>query len=318
MRNIFITGASGFVGAHLASYYLNHDYNVVSIEHDSHPISTAKMIDVYDNINWVRGSITNPELIRRIIADYDIVEIIHVAAMSIERGGYRTTLPYFTTNVMGTVNILDAVREQSTSDFEIKMLYFSSDKAYGDLGEKDYTEDMKPNPDSIYSCSKACADMISQTYAHSFDLPISIVRCCNIYGYGDLNPRVIPNTILKCLDGKNPIIFNNLDSIREYIHVEDICHAIKLVLDNFEITNHQIYNIGSGYTRTQKECVFEILKYFPDIKPIFRNAYDYAKHELRYQKLNSEKIKKELNWLPQISFEDGIKEVIREYKNESI
>jgi len=312
-HRLLLTGASGFIGAHLAKHYLSKGYSVVSIEHDSNPHSTEKLLEIYDDIIWCRGTIEDLDLIRRIIADYEITDVIHLAAMPIERGGYRTTLPYFKTNVIGTANIMESVREQSSEGFKIKCLHFSSDKSYGELGTIDYTEDMKVNPLSIYSSSKACSDLVAMSYAHSFDLDISILRMCNVYGYGDPNPRVIPNTIGKCLKGISPYIFNNLDTIREYIYIDDTCIAVESMLEHMDIARHQIYNVGSGETETQTECVLEILKHFPHIKPQYRDSFDYTAKEIKYQALDSSKIKRDIGWESIIGFEEGIRNTVNEY-----
>lgn len=312
---ILVTGASGFVGAHIARHFLEQDVEVISISHDMHPISTDKIIGIHDEITWCYGSITDSELIKRIIVEYEIDTVIHAAAMPIERGGYRTTLPYFNTNVIGTANVLDAIREQDYVGFPITYLLISSDKMYGDCGCSEYYENLLPVPNSIYSCSKACADIVSQSYAYSFDLPISVIRICNIYGFGDLNHRVIPSTIESCMDKESPIIYKNLNSIREYIHIDDVCSAVEIVLKNIDITQKQSYNIGSGQCFTQAECVLEILKHFQDLQPLYIDIPDYVKKEIPFQKLSSEKIRNELGWKSRITFADGIKKIIEEYKN---
>lgn len=313
-KNILITGTTGFVGGHLARHYLEKKYTVVGIEHDYHPLTTAKLLKIDDKIHWCHGEITNLELLRRIISDYDISEIIHTAAMSIERGGFRSTLPYFTTNVIGTINILDAMKEQIDNGFDIKLLHFSTDKIYGNIGNIEYKETQQSIPNSIYSCSKACADIIVQTYISIFDLPITILRSPNIFGFGDLNSRVIPNTIDDCLNNKSPNIYSDLNSIREYIYIDDVCNAVERILENMIITKGNIYNIGSNDIRTQEECVLEILKYFPKINPTYSQSPNYAKKELPYQKMNSEKIFNDLKWKAKTSFEIGISNIIKKYK----
>jgi|GEM_PF-945823 len=314
-RTILITGASGFIGAYLAKYYISKNLRVVSIEHDKHPRCTSKIIGVHDDIIWCSGSIEDLDLILRILADYEVTDVIHTAALPIERGGYFTGIPYFKTNVLGTVNVMEGIKEQKNNGFNINCIHFSSDKAYGDLGFTPYVETMRVNPTSIYSCSKACSDLVALSYYFVFNLNVSVVRFCNIYGYGDTNPRIISNTITKCLENKNPIIFENLDTVREYIYIDDVCSATNQILTNMSIASGEIFNIGSGETFRQSEVVEKILAYFPHLTAIYQQALPYTKNEIKFQKLDSKKFQTRFSWLPETSFDDGIKLTIDTYKN---
>lgn len=319
-RNILITGASGFVGAWLAKYYIEEGYDVVSIMHDIHPLSSDKYLGIYDKITWCLGDITDTQFVKRVVSDHEVDEVIHCAAITIVRKSFRSSYPIFDTNVMGTISILDAVKEIHDSGFPIKMLYLSTDKYYGDLGEVDYREESYINPDSIYGCTKACADLSVQTFSNIFNLSLSVIRSCNIYGFGDDNSRVIPNTIFSCLKSKSPIIYDNLSSIREYIYIKDICEVIKLVLDHTD-GQRSVYNTGTGETKTQREVVEEILKYFPKVEPHLEHAEFYKLRETPFQRLSSSKIFNELGWKPKVSFEEGIKETVqmwKDYKNGSV
>lgn len=312
---ILITGASGFFGAWLAKYYIQQGYEVVSILHDFHPVSTDKLLGISDKIHWCIGDIVNRNLTERIIAKYDISKIIHAAAMPIEKSSYQTVTSIFETNVMGTISILEAAKNAKYNGFPIKVLYISSDKAYGDLGKTEYIENSLFNPTSMYSCSKSCADLLASSFSKTFEVPLSVIRLCNLYGGGDLNSRIIPNTIRSCLEGKPPIIYSGIDSVREYMHVWDACLGSAKIFDNInEKTFGEIYNCGSGHAKTQEEIINEITKHFPHLNPKIKEAEFYRKKEIAFQKLNSSKIMTTLGWKPTITFEDGIKRTILEYR----
>lgn len=311
---ILITGASGFYGAWLAKYYLESGYEVVSILHDFHPISTDKLLGISERIHWCIGDIINKNLIERVLAEYDISMIIHAAAMPIEKSSYQTITPIFETNVMGTISILEAAKNAKYNGFPIKVLYISSDKAYGDLGETEYLENSLFNPTSMYSCSKSCADLLASTFSKTFEVPLAVIRPCNLYGSGDLNSRIIPNTIRSCIGGKSPIIYSGINSIREYMHVWDGCLAARQIFESINDTTFgEVYNCGSGDVRTQEEIVMEVCKHFPNLTIKIKDAEFYRKKEIQFQKLNSNKIMSTLGWKPTISFEEGIRKSIMEY-----
>lgn len=155
-KRILITGSSGFVGSHLARYYLNHGYEVISIAHDEKPVTPSKLLKIHDKISWCRGDLLDEESVKRVVADYEVDEIIHAGALPIVRVGTRTTVPIFDINIMGTVNVLEAAKEQFLSGYKIKMLFVSSDKSYGDAGSIPYHEKMPLNALNPYEASKAC------------------------------------------------------------------------------------------------------------------------------------------------------------------
>lgn len=311
--NILITGASGFVGAHLAKTFIEQNNQVISIQHDEKRITTSKLLDIHKDITWCHGDIIHKNLINRIIADYDIDAVIHAAAMPIERGGWIMSTPYIETNIGGTFNVIECVKEAFLNGYPIPLIHISSDKAYGDLGNTIATEHDRFNPNSVYSCSKSCSDLLVQTYIKVFDINAVVIRPCNIYGEGDTNPRILPNTIKSCIHRINPVIYRNLTNAREYIYVQDICTAIEKIIKKNKITKGETFNIGSGVIKTQEDCVIEVLKHFETLVGEYENVPEYVKSEIPYQAIDSVKIHDMIGWQPKVSFEDGIKRTIQWY-----
>jgi len=314
MKRILITGASGFVGGHLAKHYLAKGYEVVSILHDDRTVTTAKLLGINDEVTWCRGDVLNEQFVRRVVSDYEVDLCIHAAALPIVRVGTRTTTPIFNANIMGTVNVLEACKEQFLSGYAIAMLYISSDKAYGDAGPKPYREDMPLNGLNPYEASKACGDLICRCYYNSFKLPVAVVRCCNIFGPADTNSRLIPNTIKRCLAARPPVIFRGVTYVREFIYVDDACEAMMLVLENIEKTQGKAYNVGSGFWMNQEECINQTLRFFPNVKAEHRDPPSYTRVEIPFQRLDTSRIEKELGWKARISFEEGLRRTIESYR----
>lgn len=313
-RSILITGASGFMGAHLAKHYLARGYEVISILHDEKPVTTSKLLGIHDRITWCKGDIQDECFVKRVVADYEVDEIAHLAALPIVRVGTRTTTPIFQANVTGTINVLEAAREQHLSGYPIKFLYVSSDKAYGDAGPRPYNEEMPLSGMNVYDCSKAMGDLVSRCYSHSFNIPISVVRCCNVYGPADTNSRLIPNSIKRCLKCESPIIFRDIIYVREFIYVDDTCEAMMIILDHIEKTKGRAYNVGTGDRMDQKECINHILKFFPNLKAEYKDPPNYTRVEIPYQCLDTSRIEEELGWRAKTSFSLGLKKTIEWYR----
>ena len=309
-----VTGASGFIGAHLAKHLLDSNHEVISIHHDSKPITTASLLGIEDKITWAQGDILDEIFLKRIIADYEVEQIYHLAALPLVRVGTRTTIPIFQTNIMGTCNILEAAKEQHLAGYGISTLYLSTDKVYGDSGGIPYTEDMPLKALNSYEASKACADIICRCYNKSFGLKIVIARSCNIFGEADLNSRLIPNSVKNCLQGRSPIIFDGITYLREFIYIKDACDALMALMDNMKRTSGEVYNIGSGYHFNQEQVINEILVHFPKLKGVYRTPPPYTRIEIPFQRLDASKIQRELGFKPTVSFKEGLRRTMAWYR----
>jgi len=305
MKNILITGINGFVGSSLAEKEVESGNNVIGIVRDIN-IKTHK--DILDRCTVIRGDIEDIDLLERVVSDYEIDLIYHLAALSIVRIADKNPLNCYRSNIMGTINLLESVRRIKP---EIKVVVASSDKAYGTHDTLPYTEDMKLQPDDPYSTSKACADLLAQSYHKTYGMDVNVIRCANIYGPRDMNlSRIIPNTIRKILNNQKPQIYSGvLNFKREFLFIDDVCEAYQL-LSNTGVAG-EIYNIGDTEFYTIKDLVQEI----SDIME-FTDGYEVMGKdflEIPFQYMSADKLKS-LGWSKKHSFNQGLVKTIDWYK----
>ena len=306
MKNILITGINGFVGGSLAEKELSMGNNIIGIVRD---INNKTQPDILDRCTVIRGDILDADLVDRVVGDYEIDIIYHLAALSIVRIADKNPLNCYKSNIIGTVNVLEAVRKINP---KIKIVIASSDKSYGTHDKLPYTEDMKLQPDDPYATSKACADLIAQSYFKTYGLNVNVIRCANIYGLRDMNlSRLIPNTILKILAGKKPQIYSGvLHFKREFLFIEDVCEAYHILSNKGKAG--EIYNIGDDEFITIQEAVeliSEILE--------FNEGYEIIEKdflEIPFQYMSADKLKS-LGWSKSHSFKEGLIKTIDWYKN---
>ncbi len=313
---ILVTGASGFLGSYLSMRLLDEGNDVISIKHDDTPMNPAKALGIEKQVTWCKGDILNANLVKRVIADYEIELVYHLAALPIVQVGLRTTVPMFETNLMGTLNVLEALKEEHLmAGYDIPLVHMSTDKVYGmtDWGRK-YLETDPLNAEIPYEASKACADIAVRTYKSSgYIKRASVVRPSNIYGPGDMNNRIIPNTIRFCLQRKPPQLWKNYTYVREYTFVDDWVDAMESVAKFTFTTGGDIFNIGSAVSKTQGEVISEVSKHFK-LTPITVEPPDYTKKEIPYQALDHSKVNTVVGWSAKTSFENGIEETVKWWK----
>lgn len=328
-----VTGASGFLGAHLAGTLLDVGDDVISIQHDRLPLTPADVLGIYDEVTWCDGDIRDTALIKRILSDYDVRIVYHCAALPIVKMGQRSCEAILDVNTVGTIKILEAIRDLNSAvrieelkknqdnDDGIGFVMLSTDKVYGPmLYNRPYLETDPLEALAPYETSKACADLIARMYyAMDFIKNVIVFRPSNQFGPGDfLNYRIIPNVIKNCLLGKRPILFNGMTYTREFTYCEDLMQAFLLARNNLKSMSGQAYNVGSGEQRDQNGVINEILKHFTGVEPELREPEAYSRKEIPYQVLDSSKIRK-LGWTPKFSFERGIAETVEWWReNEDI
>jgi len=305
-----VTGASGFVGGHLAQHLLEHGNYVVSISHDKRTTNTAALLGIENRIDWAYGDITNASFVKRVVADYEVEKIFHLAALPIVRVGTRTTIPIFEVNIMGSIAVFEAAKEQHLSGYPMSVMYMATDKVYGDAGPKPYREQDSLNGLGVYEASKACADLIARSYYNNFGMKMLVARPCNIYGTADMNSRLIPNTIRRCMAGLSPVVYKGITYVREFIYTSDVCEAMILLMNNIDRFSGQAFNIGTGNQFTQEEIIELILKYFPGMQPTYKEPQAYMQNEIPYQVLDASKITSMTGWKPKVSFEEGLEKVV--------
>lgn len=310
-KNVFITGASGLLGSNLTDKLIKEGANVTALlrdyTHQSELIKTGNG----KKINIVVGCIEDYELILRILNEYEIDSVFHLAAQTIVPTANRNPLSTFNSNIKGTWNILEACRVLGSVK---SIVVASTDKAYGDQEILPYTEDMELKGIFPYDVSKVCADLIAQSYFKSFNLPVSITRCGNIYGPGDLNfSRIVPETLKAVILNKDINIRSNGKFIRDYIFIEDVVDGNMKISQNIEKTKGEAFNLSTKNKLSVLDAVNKIFEVTG--KKVNVKILNEVKNEIKTQYLSSEKANKVLNWEAKHSFEEGIKKTYVWYKN---
>ena len=312
-KNVFVTGGTGFLGSYLVKKLVNHGANVTILVRDYIPQSNIYIGEEYKKVNFVHGSLEDYLLIERILGEYEIETVFHLAAQAIVGVANRNPLGTFISNIEGTWNILEAARK---SPLIKQVIVASSDKAYGDQEKLPYDENMPLQGKHPYDVSKSCADLIAQTYYETYKLPVCITRCGNLYGGGDLNfNRIIPQSIQSILNKEAPVIRSDGSFIRDYFYVEDAVEAyINLAEKVVELSlGGQAFNFSNEIQLTVLELVNKILKIMgSDIKPIILNQ---GSNEIIHQYLSAKKARMVLGWSPNHTIDEGLSKTIEWYKN---
>ena len=317
---VFITGGTGLLGSHLTRQLVEKGAEVVALVRDSVPrslfYSPVPEWAMDRKVVTVRGEVENYELQERILNEYEIDTVFHLAAQTIVGTANRSPMATFKANIQGTWNILEAARVHSKR--VKRVIIASSDKAYGNLHGEAYDESYPLQGDHPYDVSKSCADLISRSYYKSYQTPVAITRCGNFFGPGDLNfSRIIPGTIQDVLNNKRPVIRSDGNFIRDYIFAEDGAHAYMCLAEAMvgQPVAHagEAFNFSYGLRLTVKDVVEKVLKIMnrTDLKPEIRNE---ASNEIPVQCLDSAKARKTLNWKPQFGFDEGLRQTVDWYR----
>jgi CDP-glucose 4,6-dehydratase len=312
-RPTLISGATGLVGGWLVQQLLELGADVVCLVRDWIPQSELVRSQSIEQVKIVRGDIQDQSLLERVIGEYEINTVMHLAAQTIVAIANRNPISTFESNIAGTWCLLEACRKSPTVK---QIILASSDKAYGEALQLPYNEETPLIGRHPYDVSKSCADLIAQAYAKTYDLPVAITRCGNFYGGGDLNwNRIVPGTIRAVLRGDRPIIRSDGNYIRDYFYVEDGAAAYTLLAE--ELAHNpdlrgQAFNFSTETQVTVLELVQQILTLMgSDLEP---QILGQASNEIRYQYLSAAKAKTILNWHPLFSLEAGLERTIAWYK----
>lgn len=328
MTNILITGITGFIGAHLA-YYLSQNPNnrICGISRSIKEESTFSALELAqkDNVNIMFGNVNSYPNIEEVIATYDIDQIYHLASQPIVQIAAKAPVSTYTTNILGTMNILEATRIMPQQiEKDISTLVMSSDKAYGSSPILPYIEDLPLNGSDIYSSSKSCEDIISRAYAYNYDIPITVARPCNTFGECDFHwSRLVPTLAKTFLSSNNhePLMLNkgSYHYIREYMYVKDTAMALEALMNNIDKTKGKAFNISPDDKYTTEQFVNKFIKiaekYYPipDVHVQFKEKGKTFK-EIENQYLDSSKIKQIASWKSNFDLESGLKCTIDGYK----
>ena len=312
-KNVFITGCTGLLGSWLVKDLVEKGANVTGLIRDWVPKSNLILQDSINKINTVRGDINDYFLMERVLNEYEIDTVFHLAAQTIVSIANRNPMSTFETNIKGTWNILEACRRNPTVE---RVIVASSDKAYGEHEILPYTEDAPLKGSHPYDVSKSCADLLAFTYHNTYGLPVCITRCGNFYGGGDLNyNRIVPGTIRSILLGKRPIIRSDGTFIRDYIYICDAVNAYLFLAEKMDELNihGDAFNFSNEIQLTVLELTNDILGIMDrtDLEPVVSNE---AKGEIKHQYLSAAKAKDILGWNPSYTVKEGLKETIDWYK----
>ena len=309
---ILITGGAGFIGSNFVHYMMNKykDYTIINLDTLTYAgnLENLKQVENEPNYRFIQGDITDINLINSVFeAGVDI--IINFAAEShVDRSIVDPGI-FIKTNVQGTQVLLDAAKNYGVH----KYVQISTDEVYGSLGETGYFTEKTPiAPNSPYSASKAGADLLVQAYYETFNLPVNITRCSNNYGPFHFPEKLIPLMILNALQDKPLPIYGDGQNIRDWLHVEDHCSAIDLVVHKG--VNGEVYNVGGHNERTNMEVVQTILKHLDKSESLIKFVEDRLGHDRRYA-IDPTKLQTELGWEPKYNFETGLKQTIDWYLN---
>lgn len=311
-KNVVVTGCTGILGSWLTKALLDKGANVIGLIRDWVPKSNLILLGCSDKIITVRGEVENYFLLERIINEYEVETVFHLAAQTIVGIANSNPLSTFETNIKGTWNVLEACRKSSSC---AKVVVASSDKAYGCHEALPYTEKTFLRGSHPYDVSKSCADLLALTYHNTYKLPVCITRCGNFYGGGDLNfNRIVPGTIRSAINGQRPIIRSDGQFVRDYIYVLDAVNAylcLAEAMDKKDICG-EAFNFSNEVQLTVSDVVKKILKILnrEDLKPVVLNK---ACGEIRHQYLSAQKARELLGWKPKYSVEEGLAETVNWY-----
>lgn len=314
-RRVFVTGATGIVGSWLTKELLARRARVVALVRDADPQSELFRSGDVLKVHVVNGPLESFRTLERALSEHAIDTVFHLAAQAIVTTAQRSPLATFEANVRGTYNLLEACRLHA--GLVQRVVVASSDKAYGEHPTLPYTEDMPLNGRHPYEVSKSCADLIAQSYYHSFGLPVAITRFGNVYGGGDLNwSRIVPGTIRSLLRAERPIIRSDGTYVRDYLYVKDVVHAYLWMserLGDAAVTG-QAFNFGTESRITVLELVRRIQRLlgYDHLEPDIRGT---ATGEIRCQVLSTAKATRLLGWRPQYTMDQGLSETIVWYRD---
>jgi CDP-glucose 4,6-dehydratase len=307
-KNVLVTGATGFIGGHLAEALAARGSNLVTLVRDDVPASYFALQQV--RATQVYGDLSDLPLLERVLNEYEITHVFHLAAQSQVLAANRNPVGVFRANIEGTWNLLEAARRTKGIT---RVVVASSDKAYGNSDELPYKETTPLRGVYPYDASKSCADLIAQCYHHTYRLPVNIIRSGNTYGPGDWNwARLIPGTIRRVLSGERPVARGGGKIKRDYLYVADAVEAYLLAARHE--TSGEAFNTGTGKPTTIINVINEILRLMDsEVTPW---VLEDAPGELADQWLDSWKGYNDLGWEPKVGLTEGLTNTIEWYKKQ--
>lgn len=314
MKTVLVTGGAGFIGSNFVYYMLKKrpDYRIVCLDSLTYAGSLETLAEAMKspNFRFVKGDITDRKAVYALFAEESFSSAVNFAAESHVDRSIDEPEIFLKTNILGTQVLLDACRKYGN----IRFHQVSTDEVYGDLPldrtDLFFTESTPIHTSSPYSASKASADLLVQAYHRTYALPVTISRCSNNYGPYHFPEKLIPLMIANALSGKSLPVYGEGKNVRDWLYVEDHCKAIDIILENGRIG--EVYNIGGHNEKTNLEVVKTVLRILGKSEDLITFVKDRPGHDMRYA-IDPTKIKNELGWYPETSFDDGIKKTVEWY-----
>jgi len=314
-KNILITGGAGFIGSHLVRLMVNKypTYRIVCLDKLTYAGNLKNITDVESAANYVfvKADIVDAEAMKRVFAEYEITDVIHLAAESHVDRSIEGPMEFVMTNVVGTVNLLQVAKDYWTGDNHV-FHHVSTDEVYGSIEEGSWDEAQPLLPNSPYSASKASSDLLVRSYHVTHGLNTSITRCSNNYGTHHFPEKLIPLFVTNLLDGHKVPLYGDGQNIRDWLHVDDHCRGIALVLTQGRAG--EIYNIGGGTELSNAELTKALLEATSRDDSFIQPVADRLGHDRRYS-VDIQKISSELGYAPKVPFEEGLADVVQWYRD---
>ena len=314
MPNILVTGGAGFIGSNFVYYMLekHHDYRIVCIDSLTYAgnLSTLEKALQNENFRFVKADITDREAVDKLFGEENFTAVVNFAAESHVDRSIESPEVFLKTNILGTQVLMDMARKYGN----IRYHQVSTDEVYGDLPldrpDLFFTEETPIHTSSPYSASKASADLLVMAYYRTYGLPVTISRCSNNYGPYHFPEKLIPLMIINALHGKSLPVYGDGLNVRDWLYVEDHCKAIDMILHDGRIG--EVYNIGGHNERANIDVVKTVLSILGKDESLITYVKDRPGHDMRYA-IDPTKIKNELGWYPETTFENGIKKTVEWY-----
>jgi dTDP-glucose 4,6-dehydratase len=307
---LLVTGAAGFIGSNFVRYWNRRNPNDTIVAYDllTYAGNLSNLADVENHVDFVRGDISDRELLERVLGEHAIDIVVNFAAES--HNSYAVVDParFFRTNVLGTQALADACRTVGA-----RLHHISTCEVFGDLpldSDARFDEDSPYRPRTPYNASKAAADHVVRAYWETYGLPVTITNCCNNYGPYQFPEKIIPLFTTNALDDLPLPLYRSSENRREWLHVDDHCSAIELVIKQGRIGD--TYNVGSGVEASVEQIADAVLNLLGKPSSLKTIVPDRPGHDRRYL-LDSSKIHQELGWEPIIPFEAGLKQTVAWY-----
>lgn len=313
MKNILVTGGAGFIGSNFIYYELEKhpDRRIVCLDALTYAgnLETLERALKSKNFRFVKGDITDRKAVEALFLEESFDAVVNFAAESHVDRSIDEPEVFLKTNILGTQVLLDACRKR-----DIRFHQVSTDEVYGDLPldrpDLFFTEETPIHTSSPYSASKAAADLLVTAYFRTYGAKVTISRCSNNYGPYHFPEKLIPLIITNALEGKELPVYGEGKNVRDWLYVEDHCKAIDLILENGRLG--EVYNIGGHNEKTNLEVVKTVLKILGKSEDLIRFVKDRPGHDMRYA-IDPTKIRNELGWYPETTFEEGIEKTVKWY-----